>query len=226
MIAAPARGCALHRSVTTWLLCSLALTSACTALRDDASSGASDSDAASITRRITAKELRDHYAISDGSVRDARVAWPEPISQAGTRPDAAAAVKPAQPAADAASGVPDAGRAQSPARDAATVEPPPDPPPDPPPQAQPMCLPATAYCDSTAQCCGALQCDTTTLGRVCCGLQRQPCSRANGEDCCGQLSCDRTTLGVVCCGERGHACHTANGEDCCRDLECVGGRCQ
>jgi hypothetical protein len=116
-----------------------------------------------------------------------------------------------------------------------------------------MCLPATAACDDTAQCCGDLECGTTTLGQVCCGLAGASCSTPNGEDCCGDLLCEGgkcglsclaatapcedtsqccgdlecgdTSLGQVCCGLEGESCATPNGEDCCGDLLCVGGQC-
>ncbi|HWB79839.1 MAG TPA: hypothetical protein VG755_32970 [Nannocystaceae bacterium] len=53
----------------------------------------------------------------------------------------------------------------------------------------PMCLPATEPCTDTAQCCGALECGTTSLGQVCCGQTGESCATANGEDCCGDLLC-------------------------------------
>ena len=220
----------MNRSRSTWPLCLLWLASACTALQDDPIEDATGTSVGRITRGINAKEVRKHYELPDASARDARVTAPTPSSQAGARPDAPEeppTVVPIDAAIDAASAPADAGATVQSMLDATTVQPPPDPPPDPPPPdpPPPMCLPMTAYCDTTAQCCGALQCGNTTLGRVCCGLQREPCSRANGEECCGQLSCDRTTLGRVCCGERGAPCSTRNGEDCCRDLECIGGHC-
>jgi hypothetical protein len=55
--------------------------------------------------------------------------------------------------------------------------------------APPMCLVATEACDDVTQCCGELSCDTTTLGRVCCGEEGAPCSTDNGEDCCRDLLC-------------------------------------
>lgn len=53
----------------------------------------------------------------------------------------------------------------------------------------PMCLEVTAPCTDTAQCCGDLECDTTSLGQVCCGLEGATCTTKNGEDCCGDLLC-------------------------------------
>lgn len=53
----------------------------------------------------------------------------------------------------------------------------------------PMCLPATEPCTDTTQCCGTLECGTTSLGQVCCGQTGESCATANGEDCCGDLLC-------------------------------------
>lgn len=53
----------------------------------------------------------------------------------------------------------------------------------------PMCLPATTACTDVAQCCEGLECGTTSLGMVCCGLEGIPCDTPNGEDCCGDLLC-------------------------------------
>ena len=51
------------------------------------------------------------------------------------------------------------------------------------------CLAATAECSSTDECCGELECGTTTLGQVCCGPLGASCATDNGEDCCGDLLC-------------------------------------
>jgi hypothetical protein len=53
----------------------------------------------------------------------------------------------------------------------------------------PQCLEVTAPCNSSDECCGDLSCDTTTLGKVCCGNAGATCTTANGEDCCGALLC-------------------------------------
>jgi hypothetical protein len=53
----------------------------------------------------------------------------------------------------------------------------------------PMCSIATTPCAETTECCGALTCDTTSLGRVCCGNTGESCATAGGEDCCGSLLC-------------------------------------
>ena len=53
----------------------------------------------------------------------------------------------------------------------------------------PMCLAATAPCTDIAECCADLQCGTTSLGQVCCGLEGIPCNTPNGQDCCGNLLC-------------------------------------
>lgn len=117
------------------------------------------------------------------------------------------------------------------------------------------CSGATTPCTSTSECCGDLECGTTTLGQVCCGNEGASCATANGEDCCGallcidgvcateaacsdattpcassaeccgDLTCGTTTLGQVCCGNEGATCATAGGEDCCGSLLCVSGRC-
>ena len=52
-----------------------------------------------------------------------------------------------------------------------------------------MCLAATQSCDQATQCCGELSCDTTSLGKVCCGEEGATCATANGEDCCRDLLC-------------------------------------
>jgi len=52
-----------------------------------------------------------------------------------------------------------------------------------------QCLSATAMCESTEECCGELECGTTTLGQVCCGQTGATCATASGEDCCGALLC-------------------------------------
>jgi len=54
---------------------------------------------------------------------------------------------------------------------------------------KPVCLHATRPCADASQCCNGLSCDTTTLGRVCCGESGASCSRAGGEDCCRDLLC-------------------------------------
>lgn len=51
------------------------------------------------------------------------------------------------------------------------------------------CLQATDPCDDETMCCDGLSCDTTTLGKVCCGGVAAPCATQNGEDCCGDLLC-------------------------------------
>lgn len=51
------------------------------------------------------------------------------------------------------------------------------------------CLQATAPCETTDECCGDLECGTTSLGQVCCGQVGATCATANGEDCCGDLLC-------------------------------------
>lgn len=51
------------------------------------------------------------------------------------------------------------------------------------------CLASTEPCDDDTMCCEGLSCDTTTLGKVCCGNVSAPCATANGEDCCGNLLC-------------------------------------
>ena len=55
--------------------------------------------------------------------------------------------------------------------------------------AAPACLEATAPCEEEAQCCGALSCGTTSLGRVCCGETGEACDTPDGSDCCGALLC-------------------------------------
>jgi hypothetical protein len=52
-----------------------------------------------------------------------------------------------------------------------------------------MCREVTQSCEDVTQCCADLSCDTTTLGRVCCGEEGAPCATANGEDCCRDLLC-------------------------------------
>lgn len=52
-----------------------------------------------------------------------------------------------------------------------------------------MCLEAAQACDDATQCCGSLSCDTTSLGRVCCGEPGTACDTENGEDCCRDLLC-------------------------------------
>lgn len=66
----------------------------------------------------------------------------------------------------------------------------------------PMCLPATAACTDVAQCCAGLECGTTSLGMVCCGLEGVACDTPNGEDCCGDLLC----VAGVCGYEGGEGC--------------------
>jgi hypothetical protein len=51
------------------------------------------------------------------------------------------------------------------------------------------CLAATEPCEDGEACCDGLSCDTTSLGRVCCGGEGAPCATENGEDCCGALLC-------------------------------------
>ncbi|HLU66888.1 MAG TPA: hypothetical protein VKZ63_11470 [Kofleriaceae bacterium] len=51
------------------------------------------------------------------------------------------------------------------------------------------CLLATEPCEGEGECCEGLSCDTTTLGRVCCGGEGAMCATDNGEDCCGALLC-------------------------------------
>lgn len=51
------------------------------------------------------------------------------------------------------------------------------------------CFAATTPCETEEQCCDDLSCDTTTLGRVCCGEHGAPCATANGEECCRDLLC-------------------------------------
>lgn len=117
------------------------------------------------------------------------------------------------------------------------------------------CLAAVEPCTQTSECCGDLECGTTTAGQVCCGNEGASCATADGEDCCGALlcvdgqcvteaacsdattpctnsaeccgglECGTTTLGQVCCGNEGASCATAGGEDCCGSLLCVSGRC-
>jgi hypothetical protein len=58
------------------------------------------------------------------------------------------------------------------------------------------CLVATETCESTDECCGDLECGTTTLGQVCCGQTGASCATDNGEDCCGELLC----IGGICGG--------------------------
>jgi hypothetical protein len=51
------------------------------------------------------------------------------------------------------------------------------------------CRAATEVCDVTDECCGELECGTTSLGQVCCGQTGATCATENGEDCCGDLLC-------------------------------------
>lgn len=48
---------------------------------------------------------------------------------------------------------------------------------------------ATETCTGDGECCDGLACDTTSLGKVCCGNEGASCATANGEDCCGALEC-------------------------------------
>ncbi len=68
----------------------------------------------------------------------------------------------------------DAGHADAPEQDA---------------DAGPWCSGATVACVDRAECCEGLSCDTTTLGRVCCGEEGARCTTVNGEDCCRDLLC-------------------------------------
>jgi lysozyme len=51
------------------------------------------------------------------------------------------------------------------------------------------CSQATVPCEGTSECCGALVCDMTSLGQVCCGNEGESCATDNGEDCCRDLLC-------------------------------------
>lgn len=53
----------------------------------------------------------------------------------------------------------------------------------------PTCGVATTACSNKSQCCDGLECGTTTLGQVCCGMEGASCATENGEDCCGDLLC-------------------------------------
>ncbi len=53
----------------------------------------------------------------------------------------------------------------------------------------PECLWRAAPCVESDQCCQGLSCDTTYLGRICCGEEGTPCFTENGEDCCRDLLC-------------------------------------
>jgi hypothetical protein len=67
--------------------------------------------------------------------------------------------------------------------------------------APPMCSEATVACSDTSECCGDLECGTTSLGRTCCGNEGASCATAGGEDCCGALLCidGRCSLGAPAC---------------------------
>jgi hypothetical protein len=53
----------------------------------------------------------------------------------------------------------------------------------------PACVAPMKACSVASECCAGLSCDTTTLGRVCCGNAGATCTTAGGEDCCGDLLC-------------------------------------
>ena len=211
----------------SWLLVVLAIIGGCTSLyggdrdehseRDDAGRVIGGIRAQGADDKLSGRGQRgsDSGAASQDAAREPSLDASAPAQDAAS---GSVQASDAAPAPDA-----DAMMSMAPLVPDAAVEPPPPAQQEPPPP--PMCLNATARCDETSQCCGGLRCGTTTLGRVCCGLQLEPCSHANGEDCCGALSCDRTTAGRVCCGERGAPCTFADGRDCCRDLECIGGHC-
>jgi hypothetical protein len=54
---------------------------------------------------------------------------------------------------------------------------------------EPQCLEATDFCENGDECCDGLECGSTTLGQVCCGMELATCATDDGEDCCGDLWC-------------------------------------
>lgn len=65
------------------------------------------------------------------------------------------------------------------------------------------CSAAVEPCTQTSECCGDLECGTTTAGQVCCGNEGASCATAGGEDCCGSLLCVSGR-----CGTSSGDCHS------------------